>query len=84
MKNSVGKGKAISSTFRNFIKYFSEECQIVSEECQIVSEEYQMYSTLFRMSFLFETFGKVTGNGIPPVNEFYKTNIKQKTVTFLL
>lgn len=77
MKNSVGKGKAISSTFRNFIKYFSEECQIVSEE-------YQMYSTLFRMSFLFETFGKVTGNGIPPVNEFYKTNIKQKTVTFLL
>ena len=32
MKNSVGKGKAISSTFRNFIKYFSEECQIVSEE----------------------------------------------------
>ena len=77
MKNSMGKGKAISSTFRNFIKYFSEECQIVSEE-------YQMYSTLFRMSFLFETFGKVTGNGIPPVNEFYKTNIKQKTVTFLL
>ncbi len=77
MKNSVGKGKAISSTFRNFIKYFSEECQIVSEE-------YQMYSTLFRMSFLFETFGKVTGNGIPPVNEIYKTNIKQKTVTFLL
>lgn len=77
MKNSVGKGKAISSTFRNFIKYFSEECQIVSEE-------YQMYSTLFRMSFLFETFGKVTGNRIPPVNEIYKTNIKQKTVTFLL
>ena len=77
MKNSVGKGKAISSTFRNFIKCFSEECQIVSEE-------YQMYSTLFRMSFLFETFGKVTGNGIPPVNEIYKTNIKQKTVTFLL
>lgn len=77
MKNSVGKGKAISSTFRNFIKYFSEECQIVSEE-------YQMYSTLFRMSFLFETFGKVTGNGIPSVNEIYKTNIKQKTVTFLL
>lgn len=77
MKNSVGKGKAISSTFRNFIKYFSEECQIASEE-------YQMYSTLFRMSFLFETFGKVTGNGIPPVNEIYKTNIKQKTVTFLL
>ena len=77
MKNSVGKGKAISSTFRNFIKYFSEECQIVSEE-------YQMYSTLFRMSFLFETFGKVTGNGLPPVNEIYKTNIKQKTVTFLL
>lgn len=77
MKNSVGKGKAISSTFRNFIKYFSEECQIVSEE-------YQMYSTLFQMSFLFETFGKVTGNGIPPVNEIYKTNIKQKTVTFLL
>ena len=70
MKNSVGKGKAISSTFRNFIKYFSEE--------------YQMYSTLFRMSVLFETFGKVTGNGIPPVNEIYKTNIKQKTVTFLL
>lgn len=77
MKNSMGKGKAISSTFRNFIKYFPEECQIVSEE-------YQMYSTLFRMSFLFETFGKVTGNGIPPVNEIYKTNIKQKTVTFLL
>lgn len=77
MKNSVGKGKADSlGFFRNFIKWFSELCQIVSEE-------YQMYSTLFRMSFLFETFGKVTRNGIPPVNEIYKTNIKQKTVTFL-